>query len=121
MFSSGAGPGTLPKMFAHSNPRPAPALRLATALLAVTLPTTTLPTPAHAAGTEVTPARATGVRKVVYTSSSAVFGIPAANPVREDTLPHPREEYGAAKLAGEELCHAATASGLRAACSAKST
>lgn len=65
MFSSAAGPGTLPWMFAHSNPRPAPALRLAAALLAVTLPTTTLPTPAHAAGQEVTPARASGTRKVV--------------------------------------------------------
>ena len=29
------------------------------------------------------------VRKVVYTSSSAVFGVPRSNPVTEETLPTP--------------------------------
>ncbi|MCY1055174.1 hypothetical protein [Nannocystis sp. SCPEA4] len=54
-------------MIAHSTPRPAerrPVLRLAATLLVVTLPTTTLPLPAHAAEA-VTPARASGVRKLV--------------------------------------------------------
>jgi nucleoside-diphosphate-sugar epimerase len=45
-----------------------------------------------------------GVRKVVHTSSSAVFGVPERNPVTEDMRPTPREDYGRAKLAAEELC-----------------
>ncbi len=53
-----------------------------------------------------------GVQKVVYTSSSAVFGIPAANPVTEQTPPHPLEAYGRAKLDGELLCQAAVTRGL---------
>lgn len=53
-----------------------------------------------------------GVRKVVYTSSSAVFGVPEANPVFPDTPPSPAEEYGRAKHAGELLCRAAVSRGL---------
>lgn len=53
-----------------------------------------------------------GVDKVVHTSSSAVFGVPAANPVRPDTAPAPREAYGAAKLAAELACHEAVGEGL---------
>src|SRR4051812_2821341 len=34
------------------------------------------------------------VRKVVHTSSSAVFGIPEHNPVTEDSPCHPLEAYG---------------------------
>ena len=49
-------------------------------------------------------ALAAGVRKVVYTSSSAVYGVPASNPVDETMVPTPGEEYGRAKLAGERLC-----------------
>ncbi len=45
--------------------------------------------------------RAAGVRKVVHTSSSAVFGVPERNPVNEDTEPHPAEAYGRAKLDAE--------------------
>lgn len=44
------------------------------------------------------------VRKVVYTSSSAVFGVPEENPVTPDTPPRPMEDYGAAKFEGEKLC-----------------
>ena len=44
------------------------------------------------------------VKKVIYTSSSAVYGIPKTNPVTEETSPSPVEEYGRAKLAGETLC-----------------
>jgi nucleoside-diphosphate-sugar epimerase len=57
-------------------------------------------------------ARAAGVKKVVYTSSSAVFGVPRENPVTRDTPPSPAEDYGRAKLAGEELCLEASAAGL---------
>jgi nucleoside-diphosphate-sugar epimerase len=52
-----------------------------------------------------------GVRKVVHTSSSAIFGVPRANPVTETTPPSPAEAYGRAKLDAEQLCHAAVASG----------
>jgi nucleoside-diphosphate-sugar epimerase len=44
------------------------------------------------------------VRKVIYVSSSAVFGVPKANPVNEETEPSPGEAYGRAKLEGERLC-----------------
>ena len=44
------------------------------------------------------------VRRFVYTSSSAVFGIPDENPVTNLTNPNPKEEYGKAKLAAERLC-----------------
>lgn len=57
-------------------------------------------------------AQQAGVKKVVYTSSSAVFGRPKSNPVTEATPPSPGEEYGRAKLAGEELCHEFAARGL---------
>lgn len=49
-------------------------------------------------------ARDAGPCKFVYTSSSAVYGVPEHNPVTEDTPPAPREDYGRAKLAGERLC-----------------
>jgi nucleoside-diphosphate-sugar epimerase len=52
------------------------------------------------------------VQKVVHTSSSAVFGIPESNPVLPSTVPHPREEYGAAKLAAEWACLHAVSQGL---------
>ena len=45
-----------------------------------------------------------GIEKVVYTSSSAVFGVPDSNPVNESTPPKPAESYGQAKLHGELLC-----------------
>jgi len=44
------------------------------------------------------------INKVVYTSSSAVFGAPKTNPVSEKTLPNPAEEYGLAKYKGELRC-----------------
>jgi len=47
--------------------------------------------------------RHAGVRKVVHTSSSAVFGIPPRNPVDETVEPHPKEAYGRAKLEAEHL------------------
>lgn len=44
------------------------------------------------------------VAKVVYTSSSAIFGVPKSNPVTEETEPTPAEAYGRAKYEGEHLC-----------------
>jgi len=52
------------------------------------------------------------VAKVVHTSSSAVFGIPASNPVLPTTVPRPQEAYGAAKLAAEWACLEAASRGL---------
>jgi nucleoside-diphosphate-sugar epimerase len=57
-------------------------------------------------------ARDAGVAKVVHTSSSAVFGIPERNPVREESPCRPLEAYGRAKLEAELLCREAAASGL---------
>src|SRR5450432_649221 len=48
-------------------------------------------------------ARAVGVRRVVYASSSSVYGDRAAFPTREDLSPSPRSPYGVTKLAGEHL------------------
>lgn len=57
-------------------------------------------------------ARRARAGKVVYTSSSAIYGVPERNPVDERTPPRPGEAYGAAKLAGEELCRQYAAAGL---------
>lgn len=57
-------------------------------------------------------ARAARVRKVVYLSSSAVFGAPKSNPVTEQTPPAPGEAYGRAKLEGEKVCQEFAAHGL---------
>jgi nucleoside-diphosphate-sugar epimerase len=62
--------------------------------------------------TLLTACESAGVRKVVYTSSSAVFGVPKSNPVYPDTPPTPVEPYGRAKYAGELLCEAARTRGL---------
>ena len=53
-----------------------------------------------------------GVRKVVMTSSSAVYGVPDQNPVRPSHAPRPQEEYGRAKLEGERLAPAFIERGL---------
>lgn len=49
-------------------------------------------------------AKRAGVGKLVYTSSSAIYGAPKSNPVTEDTPPTPAEDYGRAKLEGERAC-----------------
>jgi nucleoside-diphosphate-sugar epimerase len=55
---------------------------------------------------------AAGVRKLIYTSSSAVFGVPESNPVTEQTQPKPAEAYGKAKYEGEQLCRQVAKHGL---------
>jgi nucleoside-diphosphate-sugar epimerase len=60
----------------------------------------------------LTACRKAAVRKVVHTSSSAVFGIPRSNPVLPSTVPSPVEEYGHAKLAAEWACLDAVREGL---------
>ena len=49
-------------------------------------------------------ARDEGVRRVVYTSSSSVYGSSAALPAHEDAAPDPLSPYGVAKLAAERYC-----------------
>jgi nucleoside-diphosphate-sugar epimerase len=44
------------------------------------------------------------VPKVVYASSSSVYGDQDRLPLREDMVPRPRSPYGVTKLAGEHLC-----------------
>ncbi len=43
--------------------------------------------------------------RVVYASSSSVYGDAAAIPMREDALPQPVSPYGVTKLAAEQLCY----------------
>jgi nucleoside-diphosphate-sugar epimerase len=45
------------------------------------------------------------IERVVYASSSSVYGDEVALPMREDALPQPVSPYGVSKLAAEQLCH----------------
>jgi UDP-glucose 4-epimerase len=49
-------------------------------------------------------ARDAGVRRVVYSSSTSVYGSSAERPTREDCPPDPISPYGVAKLAAERYC-----------------
>jgi UDP-glucose 4-epimerase len=49
-------------------------------------------------------ARDEGVRRVVYSSSSSVYGTRKELPVREELPPDPLSPYGVAKLAAERYC-----------------
>jgi len=48
---------------------------------------------------------ASGLERLVYASSSSVYGDNVAIPMREDALPQPVSPYGVTKLAAEQLCH----------------
>ena len=50
-------------------------------------------------------ARDSGVRKVIYASSSSVYGEPLALPQKEDMPPNPLSPYALTKLAGEYYCN----------------
>jgi nucleoside-diphosphate-sugar epimerase len=45
-----------------------------------------------------------GVTKVVFTSSSAVFGVPTELPIRRSTATTPCETYGRTKVFAEHIC-----------------
>ena len=49
-------------------------------------------------------ARECGVRRVVYASSSSVYGDAPTLPKREDMTPRPKSPYAVSKLAGEYYC-----------------
>ena len=51
-------------------------------------------------------ARDSGVKKVIYASSSSVYGDTPTLPKREDMLPEPQSPYAVTKLAGEYYCRA---------------
>jgi nucleoside-diphosphate-sugar epimerase len=50
-------------------------------------------------------ARDAGVKRVVYASSSSVYGANKALPKQEDMMPQPISPYAVAKLTGEKYCH----------------
>ena len=50
-------------------------------------------------------ASARALERLVYASSSSVYGDDVAMPMREDALPQPVSPYGVTKLAAEQLCH----------------
>ncbi len=45
------------------------------------------------------------LERLVYASSSSVYGDSVAMPMREDALPQPVSPYGVSKLAAEQLCY----------------
>ncbi len=45
------------------------------------------------------------IERLVYASSSSVYGDNVTLPVREDALPQPVSPYGVTKLAAEQLCY----------------
>jgi len=45
------------------------------------------------------------LERIVYASSSSVYGDVAVMPFREDALPQPVSPYGVSKLAAEQLCY----------------
>jgi nucleoside-diphosphate-sugar epimerase len=51
-------------------------------------------------------ARHANVGRVLYASTSSVYGKPTYLPIDEDHPTNPREPYGASKLAGDRLAHA---------------
>src|SRR4051794_33668964 len=51
-------------------------------------------------------ARDSGVRRVIFASSSSVYGPGLELPKREDLPPRPVSPYGVSKLAGESYCRA---------------
>lgn len=48
--------------------------------------------------------RAVPVERLVYASSSSIYGDAESLPTPEDTIPRPISPYGVTKLAGEHLC-----------------
>lgn len=44
-----------------------------------------------------------GVNKLIFSSTAAVYGQPAVNPITEDTIPQPLNPYGSSKLMSERI------------------
>lgn len=60
----------------------------------------------------VSASRSAGVRHFVFISSDMVYGLPPDRPLRETDTPHPIGPYGESKLASEQVCSAASDSGM---------
>lgn len=45
-----------------------------------------------------------GIRRVVFISSTAVYGVPKVHPIDETSPLHPLGHYGSSKVVGEQLC-----------------
>lgn len=45
------------------------------------------------------------VKRLVYASSSSVYGVAESLPMKESDVPRPVSPYGMSKLAGEQLCY----------------
>jgi len=56
----------------------------------------------------LTAAKGTSVKRIVFTSSSSVYGDTPVLPKVEDITPHPRSPYAVSKLAGEYYCRVFT-------------
>lgn len=65
-------------------------------------------------GTEavLTAARSAGVDRVVHISSTSVYGLPVVVPTAEDYPREPVDDYGAAKVAAEDVCERFRADGM---------
>jgi nucleoside-diphosphate-sugar epimerase len=65
-------------------------------------------------GTEVVvrAAATEGVRRVVYVSSTAVYGVPSTHPITEETPLDPLGAYGASKIEAERVCSAFARNGI---------
>jgi UDP-glucose 4-epimerase len=57
---------------------------------------------------------ASGVDRIVFSSTAAVYGVPSETPIREDAPTRPINPYGATKLCFEERMRDRAADGLRA-------
>ena len=57
-------------------------------------------------------ALASNVRRFIFISSTAVYGIPDHHPIREDDPPHGVGPYGEAKIKAEEICREYRSKGL---------
>src|SRR5215210_817934 len=55
-----------------------------------------------------------GVRRVVFVSSTAVYGVPEKHPIEEDDPLHGVGHYGESKIEAEEVCRAFIRRGLEA-------
>jgi UDP-glucose 4-epimerase len=73
-------------------------------LRSVEHPLTTDQANTHGTLTVLKASVAAGVRRVVYASSSSVYGMGATRPVVETATPSPRSPYAVTKLAGEHYC-----------------
>lgn len=73
-------------------------------LRSVEHPLTTDTANTHGTLTVLTAARDAGVRRLVYASSSSVYGDAEAQPTPESITPLPRSPYAVSKLAGEHYC-----------------